>query len=161
YLLKGIVKCGRCGASAGSGITSKVKSGVYKYYSCRNKSAKGYIVGTGQKAKKCEGVNWRVDNVDEIVWKWLLDKINNPETVIKEITKELSDTHKLSSLEKQKDEIQKKLIELEKEETNYAILFGKGKITEKQFDDLTNPIKKQTESLQYELNIIKSNLITL
>ncbi len=161
YLLKGIVKCGRCGASAGSGITSKVKSGVYKYYSCRNKSAKGYIVGTGKKAKKCEGVNWRVDIVDEIVWKWLLDKINNPETVIKEITKELSDTHKLSSLEKQKDEIQKKLIELEKEETNYAILFGKGKITEKQFDDLTNPIKRQTESLQYDLNIIKSNLITL
>lgn len=161
YLLKGIVRCGRCGASAGSGVTSKVKSGVYKYYACRNKSAKGYEVGSGDKVKQCQGVNWRVDIVDDIVWNWLYEVIKRPERIIRDITEELNDRHQIESLEGQKTTINKKIIALDQEETNYAHLYGKQKITEEQFDQLIAPLRSRKAAFKEELRVTLSLLTTI
>lgn len=161
YLLKGIARCGRCGAAAGSGITSKVKNGVYKYYACRKKPSKAYKVGSGEKAYECTGKNWRVDIVDEVVWKWLVDKINNPEKIIQEITRELNDINKITQLSNQKNKLQKKLDEINKEENNYILLFGKGKINEEQFDALTEPLKEHKQTLEEDLKIVNNQIASI
>ncbi|TCJ01791.1 recombinase family protein [Cytobacillus praedii] len=161
YLLKGIAKCGRCGGAAGSGITSKVKNGVYKYYACRKKASKGYEVGTGENVHVCKGKNWRVDIVDQIVWDWLADTLSNPKALIEELVSELGDSDKLKNLENKAKTIQDKIKEVKKEETNYIMLFGKGKIDESQFDMLTKPLKENLNYLNDELRVINTQIANL
>lgn len=161
YLLKGIARCGRCGSAAGSGITSKTKNGVYKYYSCQSKVSKGFTVGTGKPLKKCKGKNWRVDIVDEIVWNWVVERINNPKLIITEITNSLGDKSKVETMKISRDKLLKQISSLEKEEGNYIVLFGKSKINEKQFDELTAPIKVNLDRLNKELSITENQLSSI
>jgi site-specific DNA recombinase len=161
YLLKGIARCGRCGSAAGSGITSKVKDGVYKYYACRMKASKGYEVGSGENVHQCKGRNWRVDIVDQVIWDWLCEKIKNPEKLIKEITEQITDIDKINNLKNKKQEVVEKIIKIENEEMNYILLFGKGKINEKQFDTFTKPINEQKEYLNSELETIDKQIVNL
>src|SRR5690606_28796606 len=106
-------------------------------------------------------INWRVDLVDEAVWKWLVDRINNPELVSKEITRELSDDSKILSLKQDKKNLRKKIASLEKEEENYILLFGKNKISEKQFDNFTTPIKENIKLLKQELLFVENQLLSI
>ncbi|MFS1518649.1 recombinase family protein [Bacillus sp. SCS-151] len=161
YLLKGIAKCGRCGAAAGSGITSKVSNGTYKYYACRKKASKGYEVGTGKNTNVCKGKNWRVDLVDQAVWSWVVQRIENPDLIIKDITDQLSDKNKIESLNKQQYIIEEKIQQVKKEENNYIILFGKEKISEEQFDALVEPLKENLKHLRSELDIIIKQIVNM
>lgn len=159
YLLKGIAKCGRCGGAAGSGITSKVQAGTYKYYACRKKASKGYEVGTGKNTNVCKGRNWRVDIVDEVVWGWLVRQLSNPKEIIESLNKLANDSSQYQRLESDKIHIEKQLTEIKKEELKYAMLFGKDKLTEEMYDQLNEPLKKQKEALESDLKLIINKLI--
>lgn len=158
YLLKGIARCGRCGSAAGSGITSKVKSGTYRYYACRKKGSKGYK--DGKNINVCKGRNWRVDIVDEIVWDWLVGILENPVGLAKEIYKISDDIDMLKELEEKKKKLNKRLKEIDSEENNYLLLFGKGKITEAKFDELTLPLNENKNYINEELKVINNQLAT-
>lgn len=160
YLLKGIVRCGRCGSSAGSGITSKVKAGVYKYYACRRKANKAYHVGSGDKKDKCMGRNWRVDIVDELVWENVVKAIESPELINAMLDIEESD-EQINILLKKEERHQKQLEDLAAEEEKYIHLFGKGKIKEGQFDAFVKPIQISVEVLTGELELIRKEINSL
>lgn len=137
HLLKGIARCGRCGSAAGSGTASKVKSGIYKYYACRKKASKGYKVGTGENINVCKGRNWRVDIVDEIVWEWLIKTLENPVSLAEEMHKLFNDDSSIEELKKKEKSLINQIEKVEREEDNYLLLFGKGKITEEKYDQFT------------------------
>ncbi|PRS62877.1 resolvase [Bacillus pumilus] len=154
YLLKNKARCGRCGGSCGSGITSKTKAGVYKYYSCRNKNMKGYI--NGEAVHKCVGKNWRVDIVDEVFWKWFKKQLAEPEEFIKNFVSESLEESNLNDHIKKINKYKKQLEDVDKEISNYVILFGKGKINEDMFDNLTNPLEEQKNFINNELEILEA-----
>ncbi|MDM5298208.1 recombinase family protein [Bacillus pumilus] len=154
YLLKNKARCGRCGGSCGSGITSKTKAGVYKYYSCRNKNMKGYI--NGEAVHKCVGKNWRVDIVDEFFWKWFKKQIAEPEEFIENFISDSLEDSKLNDHINKINKYKKQLDEVEKEISNYVILFGKGKINEDMFDNLTNPLEEQKNFINNELEVLEA-----
>ncbi|CAI6267974.1 MULTISPECIES: recombinase family protein [Bacillus] len=156
YLLKNKAKCGRCGGACGSGITSKTKSGVYKYYSCRAKTAKGYQ--NGKKVVSCEGKNWRVDIVDEVFWNWFIKLLKNPEKFLESFLEEASDQKKIDELKAKASRLEKQLGEIDEEIANYVILFGKGKIKESMFDQLSQPLEQNKEHIENEIKIINSQL---
>jgi site-specific DNA recombinase len=161
YILKGIAKCGRCGSAAGSGITSKVKSGVYKYYACRKKASKAYEVGTGHNVHTCTGKNWRVDIVDEFVWATIEKLLGNPKQIANMLMDMSSDTEKINTLASTKIKIEAKLKEIANEETSYIMLFGKGKISEQQLDQLTEPLKENKLAIEEDLKIVINQINTL
>ncbi|MFB4389232.1 recombinase zinc beta ribbon domain-containing protein [Bacillus sp. BR_10] len=147
YVLKGKVKCGRCGGTCGSGITSKTKSGIYKYYSCSNKRRKSYI--NGVKIITCEGKNWRVDIVDEVFWKWFKNEVPLP---LKQFENYLLNKNMRNESTSLKSEnVRNQLKRLSSEQDKYILLFGKIKISEKQYDDFTQPIVRQISYLENEL----------
>ncbi|WP_010273580.1 recombinase family protein [Paenibacillus senegalensis] len=76
YLLKGLARCGRCSAPVSSGVSSVGKDGKLTYYSCTNKSGKGYAPGGKPAKSRCRGRNWRSDQVDDLVWGKLLSLID-------------------------------------------------------------------------------------
>ncbi|WP_258954592.1 recombinase family protein [Bacillus safensis] len=151
YVLKGKIKCGRCGGTCGSGITSKTKSGIYKYYSCSNKRRKTYI--NGVKIITCEGKNWRVDIVDEVFWKWFKNEVPLP---LKQFEKYLLNTNlSYESTSLKSENVRNQLKRLSSEQDKYILLFGKNKISEKQYDDFTRPIVRQISYLENELVKLK------
>ncbi|MCC9021684.1 recombinase family protein [Bacillus nakamurai] len=156
YLLKGKARCGRCGGACGSGITSKTKSGVYKYYSCRNKNAKAYQ--NGREVFKCQGKNWRVDIVDDAFWKWFQKLVNNPQKLMEQFLVETSNEKNIEELKNRVARLKKQLEEIESEVANYVILFGKGKIKESMFDQLTKPLEMNKEHIENEMDILQSQL---
>ncbi|MED2944242.1 recombinase family protein [Bacillus swezeyi] len=156
YLLKGKAKCGRCGSACGSGFTSKTKSGVYKYYSCRRKNAKAYK--NGKKIIDCPGKNWRVDIVDDVFWKWFKKLLKNPTVFLEQFLNETSNEKKIEELQHKAKNFHNQIQEIDSEISNYVILFGKGKINEGMFDKLTQPLEQKKEYIETELEIINSQI---
>ncbi|MGG1238922.1 recombinase family protein [Bacillus sonorensis] len=158
YLLKNKAKCGRCGSSCGSGSVSRSKSGVYKYYACRRKNAKGYQ--NGKKVLQCQGKNWRVDIVDDVFWKWFKKLLKNPTEFLERLLAETSNEKKIEELKNKANKLEKQIEGIDSEIANYVILFGKGKISEDMFDKLTQPLEQNKKYVENELSVIKSQLKT-
>lgn len=77
YLLTGHIWCGQCGSHMhGHPVLwkSKNRQGVNLYYRCAG--AIGGIVN-----KKCRLTQFRTEQVDQVVWDWLIEILTNPDTL--------------------------------------------------------------------------------
>ncbi|MFB5758892.1 recombinase family protein [Paenibacillus medicaginis] len=159
YLLRGIVRCGRCGGAVSSGVTSKTKSGLIKYYACQNKAKKSFAVGTGESNLICRGRNWRVDYVDKFMWDYVLNIIKKPEEFIEKIIQRQADTHQSDELLKQKSALEKTLREKEGSRDRYTEMYAGGIIkTMKDLEDKVLVVDRQINDLKDELSIIEQSL---
>ncbi len=159
YLLKGIARCGRCGAAASSGITTRTQNGLLKYYSCTRKTKKSYSVETGESNKLCLGENWRVDMVDSLIWNEVVKLIDNPKTLIDKMLERISDVSKVRDMERNRDEIIKLIKEKESSKARYIDLYADGIIKSK--DELSiklEPVENEIDELNKELGAINDNL---
>ncbi|WP_145413496.1 recombinase family protein [Paenibacillus xylanexedens] len=159
YLLKGIARCGRCGAAVSSGVTSKTQSGHLKYYSCTRKSKKAYSVETGEVNKICLGENWRVDMVDSLIWNEVVKLIANPKTLIDKMLERISDVSKVREMKKNRDGIIKLIKEKESSKARYIDLYAEGFIKSKEeLSKKIEPVDLEINELNTELSAITDNL---
>ncbi|MBD8839919.1 recombinase family protein [Paenibacillus sp. CFBP 13594] len=159
YLLKGIARCGRCGAAASSGITSRTHNGLLKYYSCTRKTRKSYSVETGEPNKICLGENWRVDMVDSLIWNEVVKLIDNPKTLIDKMLERISDVSKVKELERNRDDINKLIKEKESSKARYIDLYADGIIKSKEELSIKlEPVEDEISELNKELGTISENL---
>ncbi|GMA61436.1 recombinase family protein [Alicyclobacillus fastidiosus] len=88
YLLKGLVRCGRCGAAVVAGAPSRDKQTgepIYRYYACSGKGRKIFEVGTGRQVHACAGRNWRQDVVDDYVWRFVCSCLAEARSALEQI----------------------------------------------------------------------------
>ncbi|GFN32386.1 recombinase family protein [Paenibacillus xylaniclasticus] len=158
YLLKGIVKCGRCGASVSSGVTSKTKEGLIKYYACTAKSKKAFE--NGESNKVCRGRNWRVDKIDQKLWDLACDIISNPEELLRKISEDNSSTEKLVEFRNKKVSLEKDLKEKNAAIERYIDLYAEGIIKTKQaLEEKLIKVREEVEEIERELVIIGDHLM--
>ncbi|MBX3057465.1 MAG: recombinase family protein [Anaerolineae bacterium] len=74
YLLRGLLRCGHCGAPFRVLTMTKPNGTAHRYYRCG--AAKG-----GCYLHNCEMPYFRADKVDAAVWQWLRDLLKDPETM--------------------------------------------------------------------------------
>ncbi|MCM3003657.1 recombinase family protein [Priestia koreensis] len=153
FLLYGLLKCGRCGGSVGSGAYSRTKQGVLKYYVCCRKKGRGYKVGSGHINTSCQGANWRMDVVDNLVWNWLLELIKEPYSIISDMANGVDDVS-ISTLYAKRKYLEDLIEVKRKEESRYIYLFGQDRISIEQFDSLVLPIRKHLNELNNDLKSI-------
>lgn len=159
YLLRGIARCGRCGGSVSSGVTSKIKTGLIKYYSCQRKSNKSFEVGTGKSDGVCRGRNWRVDVVDEYIWNYVLQIIDNPESFIKKIVENQTDNNDTDGLIDKKSSLLKSIKEKESERNRYTEMYAAGIIkTLKEVEDKVLAVDRRISEIKEELTYIEQSL---
>ncbi len=77
YLLRGHITCAQCGRHY-IGQANVTDSKIHKYYSC----LRAYHA---DKPPRCHNRNWRVDELDAIVWAEVERVLSNPEVVFAEI----------------------------------------------------------------------------
>ncbi|RPK31724.1 hypothetical protein EDO6_02351 [Paenibacillus xylanexedens] len=159
YLLRNLVRCGRCGASVSSGTTTKTKYGLLKYYTCTRKTTKSYNVESGKPNVSCRGANWRVDMIDNLVWGEFTTIVNNPQHLVDKLLERVSDTAKVDELHKSKDILVKSLKEKERLKERYIDLYAEGIIKSKEELSLKiAPIEIEISDLNKELSAISENL---
>jgi site-specific DNA recombinase len=78
YLLSGRVTCGRCGGKMFGHSHPDQKSGkLYSYYNCRTLRNPDRYPG-----RTCDGMRFRVDHVDDVVWDWIRSLLTEPESLL-------------------------------------------------------------------------------
>lgn len=84
YLLAGRMKCTCEGVFSAFHCKTKTKNGIniHSYYRCKRKTHYGLLA--------CQESNMVVDEVDSLVWKWIVEIISN-ETRLEEIISEMVD----------------------------------------------------------------------
>ncbi|GIP32624.1 recombinase family protein [Paenibacillus sp. J2TS4] len=153
-LLKGLARCGRCGAAVTAGVTSRTANGLIKYYACTGKTKKGYRVGTDEPSHSlCRGRNWRADQVDRIVWTELAAVLKSPEEYIKRYVKKLDDTETILKLQAKREELLCAVADKTKARDKYVDLYASGWIETKA------ALESKLRTLDRQLAVLRDDLI--
>ena len=142
YMLRGIIRCGNCGATYCGATPRRNDSG--RYYRCHNKSR--YLPGELAK-ERCNSKNIRADWIEELVWQDCLRYIMQPDV----ISEEVNSDDNINKIKTENDILQANLCKTEQERKTAVNLCIKGLITE---DDLA----EQLSQIDTVINDIKSSI---
>jgi len=176
YLLKGMVFCSDCGDKMYK-RGSKSKNGLYHYYYvCKNYGSGGYknhyTTDEEWELKKCKGYKGNSINfslVDELVWEFLFQFLNDSNSVKKEYKKKfIQNKVEVSKVKSKEKYYQRKIEEVKQKKFTTYNQYLEGKLSLEnfnQFDSLfeeeINQIKQRIESLkETEIEFIDSEMLS-
>ncbi len=113
YLLRGHIKCRRCGRSYVGAITVSIQYGkryVQRYYRCMGK-LKMY-----SPVERCGNKGWSANKLEALVWAKLEEYLGNPELILSELEKQRQDANQLGMSEAQLQDVERQLKELDREQ---------------------------------------------
>ena len=144
-LLQGLISCKKCGygftiSSSGKNINNK------KYYRCNNPSRKA-----------CDNRGICTEELDQAVWSSLIEALNHPELIQKEISKRLLELKSEPIMERQ--EILKKKIAVLNHESNRLLdAYQEGCIILSELKTRMSEIKKKINTYNQDLSTELSGL---
>lgn len=148
--LGGMLYCKKCGARYAKQLGSTRKAGVYNYYySCYSRSKK---VKKMIKDPNCKNKNWKMQELDDIVFNEIKKLSLNPDAIndmIQERENNIDEPNKIDILKKEIKVIDDQI-------SRFMDLYGIGKFTIDQVSSKVDPLNEQKRNLEREL----SNLTT-
>lgn len=156
YLLKGLVFCGVCGASA-----SGIKSREYVYYSCSNKRKKQYeaLKEKGTLVNKCTSKrNFRQDEIDEKLWNFLNNQLKNPTAFIESIQLEMQNNSEADKLKEDIILFTKKVSDIEEQIERLVETYQMGLLTKDKLDFKSKPLVSSKSEIENQIKIAESKL---
>ena len=81
YLLRGLIKCGRCGHSFCGYCAHSTKQGEIRYYRCNRNGQRGQLL-----SEACSVPSIPADIIENFVWAQIVDFIQKPEKVTEILT---------------------------------------------------------------------------
>jgi len=135
YLLTGFARCPKCGSLLG-GTTL---NGKYRYYQCRGARP------TTTRGKICDEGYIKADMLDESVYRAVVDLVTNPQSVLKTVIKEKqqSTDEVVTLLNKQIEQLRKKLKAYPAKEKNLYYLLSDDSVTKDYVLDAVKKIKQE------------------
>ncbi|UOF89527.1 recombinase family protein [Fodinisporobacter ferrooxydans] len=162
HLLKGLVRCGRCGASVASGGHSFTKNNKYYYYACTRKSTKGWVQKTGESYyQRCKGSNWRTDIIDPLIWNWVIDHLKEPEKIIQTFLEKQGNPHEIQEMQDKLSRLQSTLKDREGEKERLIFMFQKKWITPEEMNRKMEDVMKEIMEVQEEVDLLQNSLNNL
>jgi len=151
YLLKGLNRCGKCGAAIVAGPVTTLKGGKkLRYYTCSRKSKKNYDVGTGKPNDTCDAGSWRQDTVDGCVWEHIVGVLSKGDRIIRDIVIQQKAEVKLEELKGQLKTLERKIRRKELERERAFEAYKEGLISLDLFRAEVQGIEREIEALQEE-----------
>lgn len=143
--LGGMLYCKQCGAKFTKQVGRKSKSKEAPIYYCchsRNKKVKKMI-----KDPNCKNKNWRMEELDEIVFNEIRKLAKDPDhitTLIDEKEKRQTELNKI-------DIVKKEIGKLDDQISRFMDLYGEGLFTVDQISGKVKPLNEQKKKLEREL----------
>ncbi len=151
YLLRKLVRCGRCGCAVVAGPRSVHSGQVRHYYMCCNKGKKSFAVGTGMPVGRCRGRNWRQDAVDGAVWRFLLARLPNLEPVIAEVLRQQGDGMAVAGIQARQAELERAVADKRKVRARYVEMYALGILqAAAELQQKLEPVDRQLAELEQE-----------
>ena len=159
-LLRGLIYCGDCGDIYGCRV--KHSKNEYYYY-CRSRENNWRKIDKSKKVKCGVKKSINIKNTDKIVWKTLIDILQNSHLIKEKIKVDILSqkskseedrVSKLNELYKEKKKVNKSIKDLELRERDNRNWYLVGDISKEQFEDGTKLIREKKGLLFDELNII-------
>jgi site-specific DNA recombinase len=145
YLLTGYLRCGYCGNPLiGSCMTDKEHQ--YRYYHCRG------AYPTSTRSAICKARYVRADNIENLVWERVNEVVLNPNLVLTDLRRRSKqDKDENSVLNKQINELKRKLQGIENRENRLIKLFSLGTIDENKIQEEMKQLAQAKEEINAKL----------
>ena len=144
FLLKGLIRCGRCG----SNLYGKIKSDE-RIYMCSSK-----------RAKSCGLRSVNLDRFNKLVWEVVTDNKLQIECLKKELQSQNAD-ERISVLNQNYKGLETEQVSINKRKENLIILFEKEKITIEEFEARNKAHVKDKEIIEKQLKSVLTELTVL
>jgi len=155
-LLQGMMVCSECGYSLYRGFTeTSAKKRIY-YYRCFGSDAYRF-----EGVRKCNCKPVRQDYLDNIVWQQLLQLLEDPMLIQREVEKRVEETRKASPVLKQKEAILKQRNKLSQSMDKLLDAYQEGLITIAQLRIRMPELQKRVNATEKELENLKNHELAL
>jgi site-specific DNA recombinase len=143
YLLKGLVRCGKCGSPFyGTPCHGKL------FYRCGNRDK------TFPLPRECKASIVLAETLERVVWDKLCEALKKPHLIVKQVAKLKEKSLRENNMKKDVDSIEKKLVSIEKEENRLLNGFREGVITIDQLRIQMAEVKLRSKQLEEEKKIL-------
>ncbi|OGD08834.1 hypothetical protein A2397_05310 [Candidatus Amesbacteria bacterium RIFOXYB1_FULL_44_23] len=160
YLLSGLLKCHACydpysgrdplNWSGTSKVIKKNGKRAY-YYHCGAKNSKKY-------STVCKAIPFPADEIEAFVTQFIKDLLSDPENVYRHINTLQSTKMDKRKLLKRQVDITKMLNRIPGSRQNIKRMYGKGDITDADYDERMANVKKQEADLRKDLLVIQGQI---
>ena len=155
-LLQGMMVCSECGYSLyRTHTTTSAKKKIY-YYRCFGSDAYRFEGG-----RKCNCKPVRQDYLDDIVWQQIVELLEDPMLIQREVEKRVEDTRNASPVLKQKDAILKQRNKLSQAMDKLLDAYQEGLITIAQLRKRMPELQKRISTTDKELENLKNHELAL
>ena len=154
-LLQGMLVCSGCGYSLYRTSTRTSKRKLY-YYRCLGSDKYRYTNG-----RRCNCRPIRQDYLDEIVWQKVMELLQDPAMIQKEIDKRIQEAKKLDPLLNQKTVLLKQQSKLSKAMDKLLDAYQEGLIPIDQLRRRMPELQKRTTTVEKELSNLAANELAL
>lgn len=160
YLLSGLLKCHACYDTSSdrdplnwTGTSKVIKKNGKRtyYYQCGAKNSKKYSI-------VCKAIPFPADEIEEFVTQFIKDLLSDPENVYKHINSLQSTKMDKKKLLKRQVDITKMLNRIPSSRQNIKRMYGKGDITDADYDERMANVKKQEVNLRKDLLAIQGQI---
>jgi len=146
YLLRGIIKCGLCGANyCGQG-----HNGVRSYYRCFNSTTfrRGEV-------PKCRAKMVRAEELENIVWEDIKRFVKNPGEILPLLEEKLkTELQRNKPVEEELSQVERQIAEKQSEREKVISLFRRGHIGEEETINELTTLAKEIESLTHRREML-------
>src|SRR5215217_5537945 len=153
YLLRGLVRCERCGAVY-SGGASPSNGYRYHYYSAqRNRATREKRLKTNHSC-----VHVRAEWLEELVWSDVRSFLKNPGEVLERVRVELVEDAESEDLEERHASLVRRLAAKQTEKGRYVKLFAQGHLDEEELEVHLVDLKNQVENLKLLIASVEADI---
>jgi site-specific DNA recombinase len=149
-LLHGMLVCGECGYSYYRTSTRTSKRKIY-YYRCLGSDDYRHVNG-----RVCQNKPIRQDYLDEIIWKQVIELLEDPEMIRKEIQRRIKEIKESSPTRKRKEMLDREIARQQKGMEKLLDAYQEGLLKLDELRDRLPNLRKRGEALQAELRSLEA-----
>lgn len=149
-LLQGMLVCNRCGYAFYRCSTRTSKRKIY-YYRCLGSDDYRYLNG-----RVCQNRPIRQDYLDEVVWKHVLQLLENPQLIRAEIRRRIKQIQDSSPTKRRKEAVEKEIIRVDKSIEKLLDAYQEGLIRLEELRKRMPGLRRRQGTLNSELNSLEA-----
>jgi site-specific DNA recombinase len=149
-LLQGMLVCGECGYAYYRTSTRTSKRKIY-YYRCLGSDDYRHVNG-----RVCQNRPIRQDYLDKIIWKQVIELLEDPELIRQEIQRRLQEIQNSNPIKKRKEVLDREIARQQKSIEKLLDAYQEGLLELEELRCRLPNLRKRSESLQSELRSLEA-----
>jgi DNA invertase Pin-like site-specific DNA recombinase len=154
YLLSGLIRCERCGATYVGDPSTSGSGGRNYYYGCRKRRKTVYDKRIKDYSCPRIGAEW----VEDLVWQDVKGFLENPGEVLERVRKQLAPARESDDLLDRHRSLTKRLAAKQEEKSRYVKLYAQGHMDEEELEVYLSDLKNQVENLKLLIASVEADL---